>query len=71
MKRAFQTGDVIEKKRVQAKLKKDISEAKRKYREKVESQFENGNLAEAWEGLKTLSGQAKLQLAVISLWMIR
>ena len=59
---AFRTGDKAERKRVQAKLRKEIQAAKRKYKEKVESQFEHGSIADAWKGLKTLSGQKKPKL---------
>ena len=58
-KKAFQSGDKVERKRVQAKLRQEIIDAKKQYREKVEAQFEHGNMADAWKGLKTLTGQAK------------
>ena len=54
---AFQTGDRQNRKQIQAKLRKELKEAKRKYKEKVEEGFQKGNMAEAWKGLKTLSGQ--------------
>ena len=58
-KLAFQIGDKDERRRVQAKLRKEILEAKKQYKDKIESQFQHGNIADAWKGLKTLSGQAK------------
>ena len=56
---AFQTGDRAERKRVQAKLTRELREGKREYRAKVEKQFQTGNMADAWDGLKTLTGEKK------------
>ena len=47
---------------VQKRLKKQISDAKRAYKEKVETQFQSGSIANAWKGLKQLTGQAKSKL---------
>ena len=55
---AFQTGDRAERKRVQAKLTRELG-TKREYRAKVEKQFETGNMADVWDGLKTLIGEKK------------
>ena len=41
----FQTGDMAERKRVQAKLTRKLREGKREYRAKVEKQFQTGNMA--------------------------
>ena len=56
---AFQTGDRAERKRVQAKLTRELREGKREYRAKIEKQFQTGNMADAWDGLKTLTGEKK------------
>ena len=56
---AFQSGDRGERKRVQIKLRGEIREAKKRYKEKVEKNFESGNMREAWVGLKQLTGQNK------------
>ena len=58
---AFQTGDRAERKRVQAKLTRELREGKREYRAKIEKQFQTGNMADAWVGLKTLTGEKKQQ----------
>ena len=55
---AFQTGDRAEKKRVQAKLMRELREGKREYKAKIEK-FQTGNMADAWDGLKTLTGEKK------------
>ena len=44
---AFQTGDRAERKRVQAKLTRELREGKSEYRAKIEKQFQTGNLADA------------------------
>ena len=54
----FQTGDWAERKRVQAKLMRELG-TKREYRAKVKKQFEKGNMADVWDGLKTLTGEKK------------
>jgi hypothetical protein len=51
---------------VQRKLREEIRKAKAEYKEKVEKQFEGGNIRDAWRGLKTLTGQNKPQCAAIS-----
>ena len=56
---AFQTGDRAERKRVQAKLTRELREGEREYRAKIEKQFQTGNMANAWDGLKTLTGEKK------------
>ena len=58
-KKAFQTGDRAERKRVQAKLMRELREGEREYRAKAEKQFQTGNLADAWNGTKTLIGEKK------------
>jgi hypothetical protein len=58
-KRAFQEGNIVERKLVQAKLRLEIKNAKLQYRDKIEKQFTQGNMCDAWKGLKTLSGQDK------------
>ena len=44
---------------MQKKLDKEIAKAKREYKEKVEAQFHQGSLSDAWKGLKTISGMEK------------
>ena len=57
---AFQSKQ--DRKAVQKRLNKQISNAKRAYKEKVEIQFQSGNIADAWKGLKQLTGQSKSKL---------
>ena len=54
---AFQSGDRIERKTVQKRLREEIREAKKQFKEKVELQFQSGNMRDAWKGFKTLTGQ--------------
>ena len=56
---AFQTGDRAERKRVQAKLMRELREGKKEYKAKIEKHFQMGNMADAWDGLKTLTGEKK------------
>ena len=56
---AFQSGDRAERKRVQAKLTRELREGKRVFWAKIEKQFQTGNMADAWDGLKTLTGGKK------------
>ena len=48
--------DKAQRKLVQKKLDEEIAKAKREYKEKVEAQFHQGSLSDAWKGLKTISG---------------
>ena len=57
---AFQSKQ--DRKAVQKRLNKQISDAKRAYKEKVETQFQSGSIADAWKGLKQLTGQSKSKL---------
>ena len=54
--------DQLERKRAQSKLRKEIREAKKQYKEKVEFQFQTGNMRDPWKGLKTLTGQSRAKL---------
>ena len=56
---AFQTGDRAERKRVHAKLTRKSREGEREYMAKIEKQFQMGNMAGAWDGLKTLTGEKR------------
>ena len=49
-------------KAVQKRRNKQISDAKRAYKEKVETQFQSDSIADAWKGLKQLTGQSKSKL---------
>ena len=53
---AFAKNDVIEGKRLESILTSQISECKRQYKDKVESQFQCGDLRQAWRGIKTMAG---------------
>ena len=54
---AFQS----ERKHVQSKLRKEIREAKKQYKEDREFQFQTGSIRDTCKGLKTLAGQFKLK----------
>ena len=41
------------------KLTRELREGKREYKAKIEKQFQTGNMADAWDGLKTLTGEKK------------
>ena len=46
---------------MKAKLTRELRKGKREYRAKVEKQFQTGNMADAWDGLKTLKRREKEQ----------
>ena len=52
---AFQSKQ--DRKVVQKRLNKQIRDAKRAYKEKVETQFQSGSIADAWKGLTQLGKQ--------------
>ena len=54
---AFQSGSLVDRKIVQAKLRKELKEGKRKYKTKIENLFKSKNVADTWKGLKTLTGE--------------
>ncbi len=54
---AFQTGNKEERRKVQRKLRDEIRAAKLEYKQKVERQFQSGEMRDAWKGLKALTGQ--------------
>ena len=56
---AFCKNDQVEGKRIQTNLKKDIKAAKVAYREKVELQFQPGNMPEACKGTQTLTAKLR------------
>ena len=58
---AFQCENKNDRKSVQERLRKEIKESKKLYKEKVEFQYQLpiSNMADAWKGLKTLTGQMK------------
>ena len=47
----------MDRKIVQAKLRKELKEGKRKYKTKIENLFKSKNVAVTWKGLKTLTGE--------------
>ena len=40
-------------------MTRELREGKKEYKAKVEKQFQTGNMADAWDGLKTLTGEKK------------
>ena len=53
---AFARKDFVEGKRLQSTIRRQISDCRRQYRDKVEQQFSSGNLRRAWQGIKTMAG---------------
>ena len=53
---AFSKGDFVGGKTLQSTLRRQIANCKREYREKVEKQFQTGNIRQAWQGIKTMAG---------------
>ena len=58
-RQAHSRGDKVEENILKGKLRSQLVEAKRKEKERVEAKFVTKNLSEAFQGLKTLTGQAK------------
>ncbi|KAI3363548.1 hypothetical protein L3Q82_012140 [Scortum barcoo] len=58
-RRAFQSGDRDELRRVQRDLKRKIKECKASYRRKMEDHLQQNNAREVWRGLQAISGQGK------------
>ncbi|KAI3373610.1 hypothetical protein L3Q82_022207 [Scortum barcoo] len=56
-RRAFQSGDREELRRVQRDLKWKIKECKASYRRKMEDHLQQNNVREVWRGLQAISGQ--------------
>ncbi|KAI3362151.1 hypothetical protein L3Q82_012478 [Scortum barcoo] len=56
-KRAFQSGDRDELRRLQRDLKWKIKECKASYRRKMEDHLQQKNAREVWRGLQAISGQ--------------
>ena len=54
---ALQSGSLVERKIVQARLRKELKEGKRKYKTKIENLFKSKNVADTWKGLKTLTSE--------------
>ena len=44
---------------MQAKLTRELREGKREFWAKIEKQFQTGNMADAWDGLKTHTSEKK------------
>ncbi|KAI3364710.1 hypothetical protein L3Q82_011478 [Scortum barcoo] len=59
-RRAFQSGDRDELRRVQRDLKRKIKECKASYRRKMEDHLQQNNAREVWRGLQAISGQDQL-----------
>ncbi|KAI3370023.1 hypothetical protein L3Q82_024817 [Scortum barcoo] len=58
-RRAFQSGDRDELRRVQRDLKRKIKECKASYRRKMEDHLQQNNAREVWRGLQAISGQGE------------
>ena len=57
--RIFKAGDKVEGKRAQKELRDQIRDSYLGYRKKIEKKFEEGNMRDAYKGLKLLTGQDK------------
>ena len=55
----FQTGDREHRKRIQTRLRAELRKGQRTFKDKIEKQFGTGRMRDAWEGLKTLTGETK------------
>ena len=62
---AFQSNK--DRKVVQKRQNKEISDAKSAYKEMVETHFQSGSIADVWKGLKQLAGQTKASQYSVSL----
>ena len=56
---AFQKGDKEHRKQIQTRLRAELRKGQRTFKEKIGKQFGTGRMREAWEGLKTLTGETK------------
>ena len=56
---AFQKGDKEHRKQIQTRLRAELRKGQRIFKEKIEKQFGSGRMKDAWEGLKTLTGETK------------
>lgn len=63
-RQALCTGDRIRVKEVQKRLKEEISNAKKLYKDKVENLFRSNHSKDAWKGLKLLSGYRTKNVSV-------
>ena len=55
----FQKGDKEHRKQIQPRLTTELRKGQRIFKEKIEKQFGAGRMRDAWEGLKTLTGETK------------
>ena len=58
-KLAFRSGDRIKQKEVQKKLKGELRKGMLEYKEKVQKEFQKGNMRDVFKGIKILTGQDK------------
>eukprot|EP00745_Piridium_sociabile_P040895 TRINITY_DN7963_c0_g1_i8.p1 TRINITY_DN7963_c0_g1~~TRINITY_DN7963_c0_g1_i8.p1 ORF type:complete len:536 (+),score=69.46 TRINITY_DN7963_c0_g1_i8:209-1816(+) len=58
-KAAFQTGNKESRKQVQTRLRGELRKGQRDFKTKVEQKFQTGKMNDAWDGLKTLTGETK------------
>ena len=56
---AFQTVDREYRKRIQSRLRAGLRTGQRTFKDKLEKHFGIGRMRDAWEGLKTPSGEIK------------
>ena len=56
---AFQEGDKEHRKQIQTGLRTELRKAHRIVKEKIEKQFGTGRMKDAWERLKTRTGETK------------
>ena len=60
-KMAFQTGDTIKKRNIQKKLRGELRQGMLDYKDKVQKEFERGQMRDVWKGIKVLTGQETYQ----------
>lgn len=61
-RRIRQSGNSDQKKELQKRIDKKITDAKKEYKEKIEGLFRTNKSKDAWKGLKTLCGYNKKQI---------
>ena len=59
-KRVFYRGTTTEKKQINMEVKNAIRQAKKQYKNKIESKFTAGNFRSAWQGIKNMAAVNKM-----------
>ena len=59
-KRVFYRGTTTEKKQINMEVKNAIRQAKKQYKNKIESKFIAGNFRSAWQGIKNMAAVNKM-----------